>query len=294
MILTAPAPAKINLHLHITATRDDGMHTLDTSFAYVDLCDTLTFSHAPQLSVLCSNPDLNGEKNLVYRILQSFAQIHGIREGLQVFIDKKIPEQGGLGGGSSDAATALLVANRLWGIHASPEALIPFATPFGADIPCFLYGQASTAFGIGEQLKPYPHPLPEQPLLLAWPGKGLSTAAVFQHYDQQNRLHPLTSSNTLDNIRRDADILGSNDLERSACQLSHSVSALLAKLRDRATTAWMSGSGSTCIGLFKDLEEASNTASFLQRQGFASWLHIGSMQPFHPLYENDYWDVAKR
>jgi len=180
--LVLPAPAKINLHLHIRRLMHNGLHELDTSFAFTEAHDLLHFRPANSIEVSCSEAHLGGEHNLVHRVLTALQQRQQVNQGLCVHIDKQLPEQAGLGGGSSDAATALMYANKAWDCKLSQAQLIDFAAPFGADIPCFLYGRASLACGIGEKLIDYPNPLSEQTLLLAWPGSGLSTAAVFKHF----------------------------------------------------------------------------------------------------------------
>jgi len=286
MNLTLPAPAKINLHLHIRGRHSDGMHELDTAFAFTQACDELHFTDSETLQVTCSLPHLSGERNLVFQLLHAFKAKHHIEQGLAIHIKKKLPEQSGLGGGSSNAATALLAANHIWNTKLSIKEMIEFAAPFGADIPCFLYGRASMAHGIGEKLLPYPTPLPEQTLLLAWPGVGLSTAEVFRHFDSTD--HALTPSEVLDTMRRDSADLGSNDLEASACSLSPDVRRLLDCMRQQTEFAWMSGSGSACAALFDDDRQASATAEKLKRQNLATWVHIGKMITTHPVQENSF------
>lgn len=295
MKLSLPAPAKINLNLRVTAIREDGMHELDTSFAYTDLCDELIIEDSSKLQVSCSHPSLSGEHNLVYKILDAFRIKFHISDGLHIHIIKNIPEQAGLGGGSSDAATALLAANQIWNTRLHRDELISFAAPFGADIPCFLFGTASQASGIGEKLKEYPHPLPGQALLLVWPGSGLSTADVFDHFDQQikNGDRTLTRYGGLDTIRGDLSSLGKNDLEGSAGSLNPNISQLLNILREYSSRAWMSGSGSTCIALFDETDNAIRMAEQLKMQHPTYVTYVGNMQKHHPL-DHNYWDVAKR
>ncbi|TLS76020.1 4-(cytidine 5'-diphospho)-2-C-methyl-D-erythritol kinase [Mariprofundus erugo] len=281
MTLTLPAPAKINLYLSVTRIRDDGMHDLDTAFAFSQACDTLHFQAAETISVTCSRPHLGGEANLVHRVLSALRDRHNIRQGLSVHIEKSIPEQAGLGGGSSDAATALLAANKLWQTGLTREELIAFATPFGADIPCFLYGQASIASGVGDRLHPYPDPLPDTTMLLAWPGSGLSTARVFEHFD---RTHPaLTTHQGVDTMRAGIHQMGHNDLEEAACSMNKSMACLLEELRNCSDIAWMSGSGSACIALFQQAEQACETAQVLQARQLAGWTHTGSICSTHPV-----------
>jgi len=280
-----PAPAKINLHLRVTAILENGYHALDTSFVYVDVGDELDIEPAGELEVSCSQPHLNGPDNLVYRLLDAFRQAHDIADGLRIHVEKKLPEQAGLGGGSSDAATALMVANRLWGTNLSTDELIRFATPFGADIPCFLFGRASIAHGIGEHLDAYPDPLPGGVLLLAHPGVGLSTPEVFRHFDEHHAEdRPLTPQGGKDTIRaQSVSALGENDLEPSACALSAPVACLLQEMRTATERAWMSGSGSTCVALLETPQAAEALERKLKQKGVAAWTHIGSLQAAHPL-----------
>lgn len=183
-----------------------------------------------------------------------------------------------------------MVANRYWKLELSTEELITFAAPFGADIPCFLFGQASLASGIGEQLSIYPEKLPEEYILLAHPGVGLSTPTVFNCYDEQlNRVSALTHHNHVDNIRDRSKIatgetaIGSNDLEACACSLSSEVDCLLKEMRRASKMAWMSGSGSTCIALFANRQEAEDAANMLQDRKLSNWTHVGKLLKKHPL-----------
>jgi 4-diphosphocytidyl-2-C-methyl-D-erythritol kinase len=281
MNITLPAPAKINLHLHIIGRRRDGMHELDTAFAYTQAFDELHFTDCDSLQITCSLPHLSGDKNLVFQLLHAFRTKYHVKQGLAVHIKKRVPEQSGLGGGSSDAATALLAANDIWNTHISIEEMIEFAAPFGADIPCFLYGRASLARGIGEKLVDYPSPLPEQALLLAWPDSGLSTADVFRHFDSFDRT--LTPSEVLDTMHRDLPGLGNNDLEASACSLNPDVKGLLDCMRQQTEFAWMSGSGSACAALFDDEKQATAMAEKLKLQNLAAWVHVGKMIATHPV-----------
>jgi 4-diphosphocytidyl-2-C-methyl-D-erythritol kinase len=289
-----PAPAKINLHLRVGGILPDGRHALDTSFAYVDIADNLKIEAAAAIEVSCSRPHLSGPDNLVHRVLTALAADHGIAMGLKVHIDKHLPEQGGLGGGSSDAATALWVANRLWGLDLTTDELIRFAVPMGADIPCFLFGEASLARGVGEHLSPYPEALPDATVVLAHPGEGLSTAEVFRRFDA---LHKPGRTDTIAARSEQAATgeiaIGKNDLEAVACSMSSRLSRLLSAMREHAPTAWMSGSGSTCVALVDNAEQGRGLTDTLADQDLAIWTHVGRMQRFHPLRDEE-WGVAKR
>ncbi len=283
------APAKINLHLAVTDILEHGYHALDTSFVYVDVYDVLDMTLAEQLDVACSEEALSGKSNLVYQVLEAFADKFSVQQGLRVYIDKHLPAQAGLGGGSSDAATALMVANRLWHVGCSKDELIDFAKTFGADIPCFLFQQASLARGIGEKLIPYPHPVPREYVVLAWPGVGVSTAEAFASFDE-NEFHALTDEKAGAKVRARSDAgdvrLGYNDLEKSAMALCPPLKDLLSLMRQQAIRAWMSGSGSACVALCRCQEDAQKLVDVLQQKALVSWVHIGHLLPRHPLEDN--------
>jgi len=281
-----PAPAKVNLHLAITACLPNGYHTLDTSFVYVDVHDNLTITLSDTLEVTCSETALNGDQNLVFQVLRAFKEAHAVALGLNVYIDKQLPSQAGLGGGSSDAAAALMVANKLWQVNASQDELISFAKYFGADIPCFLFGQASLAVGVGERLTPYLSGIPREFVVLAWPGEGVSTAAAFHQFDK-NEFHALTDEKSKAKVRARSDAgnfqLGYNDLERSAISLCAPLKKLLGVMRENAVRAWMSGSGSACVALCKSEDEARMLVDLLNQEALVSWVHVGHFQDMHPL-----------
>jgi len=286
LVWVLPAPAKVNLHLWVTGVLADGRHTLDTSFAYVALFDTLYVQPASELCVRCSIPALNGEDNLVYRVLDALRQQYGVSDGLDVYIDKKIPAEAGLGGGSSDAATAIMAACRLWKIETSLAELIDFATPWGADIPCFLFGQTSRASGVGECLKPLVQTLPEGVVCLARPGAGLSTRDVFKTFDQD---YVLTQGISLASLRAASQQelpIGENMLQASAQQLLPALSALLTCMRQHSDQVWMSGSGSSCIALCANQEAAQEIVNDVTTHTLADWTWCTRWLHNHPLL---YW-----
>ncbi len=311
-MIKALAPAKINLHLRITGITTNGYHLLDTSFAYTDACDVLHIEAAEYLDITCSDSSLNGEKNLVYRVLDALRCKYRVNQGLHVHIEKHIPSQAGLGGGSSDAATALIAANHLWKLKLSSNELITFAAPFGADIPCFLFGQPSLARGIGEQLEPL-NPTPEiHHIVLAHPGIGLSTAEVFRRFDAKSdadfgpktgmRSSQLTPSEAKATIRAGLTggtlPTGENTLEAVSCEMSAELVALLSGMRQTHPKSWMSGSGTACVSRCENAADAVRLADRLVTEGIAAWSHAGSLQSRHPLYGSGMepldWGVAKR
>ncbi len=305
---TLPAPAKINLHLRVAGIRADGRHELDTSFAYTDLCDRLTFNPASALHVSCSSSQLEGERNLVFRVLDALRQRYGIRSGLEVHVEKSIPEQAGLGGGSSDAATAILAANRLWELNRPVDELIAFAVPFGADIPCFLFGQTSLASGIGEKLAELPALPSRKHIALAHPGKGLPTAEVFRRFDEADGSATATKAGACQlTLHRRVDTIparpvrrkempfpiGVNDLEPIACGLCPELAQLLQAMRRQESCVWMSGSGSACVALLDDENQARRLAVAIRQTGLAKWTHVGKLLAEHPLGDTACWGVAK-
>lgn len=299
--LHLPAPAKVNLYLHVTGVKRDGMHELDTAFAFVDIGDMLHVRLAPTLTVTCSEAHLAGENNLVHRVLAAMQRTFHVKAGLKVHVDKQLPEQAGLGGGSSDAATAILAANHLWRLGLSVKEIIAFAAAFGADIPCFLFGFASRARGIGEQLSRWDDSLPEGHCVLAYPGIGLATAAVFRRFDATDA--QLTASGAGDTIRGHRSSgytkvrIGSNMLEEAACTMTPKLAELLAAMRRQARMAWMSGSGSACVALVDESEQAQQLAGDLRSKGLARWTHAGHLLAVHPLARTCVrlpdWGVAK-
>lgn len=176
-----PAPAKLNLFLHVTGRRPDGYHELQTLFQFIDLCDQLEFRPAASglTEVTPPLPGIEPGANLVWRAAQLLRERTGAPQGISIRVDKRIPEGGGLGGGSSDAATTLLALNHCWNLGLTPDELAGLGLELGADVPVFVRGHAAVAEGVGERLVPVD---PETPwYLVIHPGCGVSTAAVFAH-----------------------------------------------------------------------------------------------------------------
>ena len=182
------APAKLNLHLSILCRRDDGFHELETIMAPVSLHDRLAYSPAngddAGFRFSCRNvaPGLpappQGDDNLAYRALLCLAAEAGVPPRGDFQLEKRIPAAAGLGGGSSDAAAALTLANRVWGIHYPTSRLADMAAALGSDVPFFLAGGAAACRGRGEQITPLPN-APSLPVVIVKPNAGVSTPAAF-------------------------------------------------------------------------------------------------------------------
>jgi 4-diphosphocytidyl-2-C-methyl-D-erythritol kinase len=174
------APAKLNLFLHVTGRRTDGYHLIESVFMLIDWCDTLHMSRRDDGSI--SREDLGAAlpaDDLVLRAARALQVASGCQYGAHIGIDKRIPAQAGMGGGSSDAATTLLALNRLWHLNWPLEKLLPIGLRLGADVPFFLHGHNAWVSGIGEIIEAVE--LPEAEFLVAKPGAGLSTSAIFCH-----------------------------------------------------------------------------------------------------------------
>jgi len=175
-----PAPGKLNLFLHIVGRRSDGYHLLQTAFQFIDLCDELSFWHRAD-GVIERVGEVTGvpaDADLALRAARALAAQHGVRAGVGIELRKRLPVQGGVGGGSSDAATVLVALNRLWRLDLSVEALAALGLGLGADVPVFVRGQAAWAEGVGEQLTPADFPAPVY--VLVQPDATVTTAELFQ------------------------------------------------------------------------------------------------------------------
>jgi 4-diphosphocytidyl-2-C-methyl-D-erythritol kinase len=175
-----PAPAKLNLFLHVTGREPDGYHSLQTVFQLLDWCDELRIEATDDGRIeRVAGPDaIAPDQDLAVRAARALQQASGVRRGARIAVRKRIPTGGGLGGGSSDAATVLLVLNRLWGLGLDLDALAAVGLTLGADVPVFVRGESAWGEGRGERLTPIR--LPEQWFVVLHPGVSVSTAEVFQ------------------------------------------------------------------------------------------------------------------
>lgn len=187
-----PAPAKLNLCLHIVGRRADGYHLLQSAMQLIDLCDELQFYKRPAGTIerVGDNGDIPAEEDLVVRAARLLVTRYEVFDGVGIEIQKRIPVQGGLGGGSSDAATVLVALNQLWRLDLKIEQLAALGLELGADVPIFVRGHSAWAEGVGERLTP--QDFPEQVYLVLKPQAGVSTAAVFQD-PELTRDSPITT-----------------------------------------------------------------------------------------------------
>lgn len=174
-----PAPAKLNLFLHVVGRRADGYHLLQTVFRFIDLRDTLHFRARADGRIVRAYdlPGVAEDDDLVVRAARALQRATGCTQGAEIGLEKRIPAGGGLGGGSSDAATVLLALNRLWGTGLSRRELMRLALPLGADVPVFVFGRNAFAEGVGEELAAVE--LPPRWYVVVQPDASVPTAAAF-------------------------------------------------------------------------------------------------------------------
>jgi 4-diphosphocytidyl-2-C-methyl-D-erythritol kinase len=233
-----PAPAKLNLFLHVTARRADGYHELQTLFQLIDLCDTITITVTEdgRIERPLGPANLAPEDDLTVRAARLLKQASGTGLGATLGVHKRIPQGGGLGGGSSDAATALLALNELWDCRLPIEELSRLGVCLGADVPVFVEGSSAWAEGLGERLSPVS--VPTRWYVVIYPGVGVSTREVFQSAE-------LTRNSPLITIRAFFELGGRNDCESVVRARSSEVAEALDWLA-RLRPAHLTGTGS-CV-----------------------------------------------
>lgn len=189
-----PAPAKLNLDLRITGRRADGYHLLESVFVLVDWQDKLCLLPRSdgRLVLHTPLPEVPAEQDLCIRAARALQQVSGCRLGADIWLEKHLPMGGGLGGGSSDAATVLMVLNRLWKLDLPPQQLAQTGLTLGADVPFFLFGESAFARGVGEQLQPLA--VPPQWFVIVKPDVHVATPAVFAHPDLPRNSVPFSGS----------------------------------------------------------------------------------------------------
>lgn len=278
-----PAPAKLNLFLHVTGRRPDGYHSLQTLFRFVGLHDTVRFVPRSDGQIVLANPiaGVAPETDLTVRAAQALRRAAGVRDGVTIQLDKRLPMGGGLGGGSSDAATVLLALNSLWRLGGSQAELQSLALPLGADVPVFVFGHSAFAEGVGEALTPVA--LAPAWYLIVHPGASVPTARIFSS--------PLLRRDTpamppADWPRALNDGVGANDLEAVAVSLYPEVGAALDWLSAQSETKGrvrMTGSGACVFAVFDDPATAQAVCDRLPAagHGWTAWVCPGLDR--HPL-----------
>ncbi|MDX5406532.1 MAG: 4-(cytidine 5'-diphospho)-2-C-methyl-D-erythritol kinase [Chromatiaceae bacterium] len=260
--LTLPAVAKLNLFLHITGRRPDGYHNLQTLFQLLDVGDELTFTLRQDNNILlsCNNAELVSEQNLVLRAARLLQQYRNSTQGCDIHLNKRLPMGGGLGGGSSDAATTLLGLNKLWQLNLTVDTLAELGLRLGADVPLFVRGQTAFAEGVGEKLQPVN--LAEKVYLVVTPDCHISTAEIFQHPDLIRNSAPISLEKLHQSPWR-------NDCQPLVERLYPNVAITLQWLVEYAPCQ-MTGTGASVFAAFPDQTSAQHALMQLPAncQGF--------------------------
>lgn len=268
-----PAPAKLNLFLHVVGRRPDGYHLLQTVFRFIDRADTLHFAPRADGEVVLATPTpgVEAAHDLTVRAARLLQEATGCRRGATIRLRKNLPMGGGLGGGSSDAATVLLALNHLWQTGLARSELEPLALQIGADAPVFVHGRNTFAEGVGESFNDVE--LPPRTYLVLHPAVNVPTGAIFAAPELRRDTPPIRPADWQHGT-------GHNDLEPVACAAFPEVAAHLAWLRRHAPDAMMTGSGA-CV--FAGFADPATAAAVFRRMppGMTGWLAGGLAE--HPL-----------
>jgi 4-diphosphocytidyl-2-C-methyl-D-erythritol kinase len=274
--LSLPSFAKVNWSLQILGKRPDGYHEIQTILQTISLRDELTFERREGggITLSCDDPEIpTGNDNLVVRAAQSLAERFSISDGVHIHLVKRIPTQGGLGGGSSNAAVTLLALTRLWNLDVTAEQLAEMASSLGADVPFFLRGGCAVAKGIGTNLSSLPDGETRH-VIVIYPQASVSTAEAYNAFNAP----ALTSNNPIPILSRSFDEATSqdslrvlaNDFEPVIFDMEPEVKrAKLALLEAGAQGALLAGSGSSVFGIFAD--RAAQQRALNEIQSEAGW-----------------------
>ncbi len=280
-----PAPAKLNLFLRIVGRRPDGYHLLQTVFRILDWGDTISIRVRNDGRIVRrgeSAPGVDEADDLIVRAAKLLQSTAKIAQGADIAIEKRIPSGGGLGGGSSDAASVLRALDRLWGCDLGVDALAELGLRLGADVPVFVRGENAWAEGLGERLTPIG--LPPAWYLLVAPGIHAATAELFQAAELTRNAAAATMSDFVSDPFLQGQALG-NAFEPVLRRREPAVEAVFAALRS-AGTARLTGSGSVCFVEFADRESAERAFDGLDKplpSGLTAWIAAGA--PRSPLLD---------
>ena len=276
--ITLPAPAKLNLFLHITGQREDGYHNLQTVFQLIDFCDELTFSpnNENEIHLVSDISAIKPADNLIWRAAKLLQEETGCSKGMEIKLDKRIPMGGGLGGGSSDAATTLLALNKLWETGLSIEELMPLGLKLGADVPVFLSGSSVWAEGVGEILSPIQ--LPESWHLIINPRCHVDTAQIFQHKQLTRDTNTIKMRSFLTGGTK-------NDCEIVVKNLYPEVNEALELLTKLGAKPRMTGTGACVFSTFSTKQDAQQALDAIKPYSTAFIAKGVQRSPLHEKLE---------
>lgn len=279
-----PAPAKLNLFLHITGRQSDGYHLLQSVFMLVDWCDTLHFDVRTDGRI--TRKDLTSTlpaEDLTVKAARALQAFSGTQLGVDIQITKSIPAEAGMGGGSSDAASCLLALNRLWNLQLSRADLMQIGLKLGADVPFFLCGTNAWVEGIGEQIQAID--IPSAQFLVLKPAAGLSTQAIFSHRELKRD----TETAIISGFLAHPFGFGRNDLQAVAQKLCPDVNLALTWLKNKGLQPRMTGSGSAVFAhvgsdkLSQFVDSAKNLTAGLSDAPENAVIKLCSNLAEHPL-----------
>ena len=259
-IYDVPAPAKLNLFLHVTGRRADGYHLIQSVFMLIDWCDTLHFERRSdgritREDVYGSTSDDLPTEDLTVRAAKALQKACGSTFGVNISLNKQIPSEAGMGGGSSDAASCLLALQRLWGVQLPRNELLAIALGLGADVPFFLSGGNALVEGVGEQMTPID--LPTANFLVVKPPVGVSTASIFNSSALKRDTETATMLGFAVNDKLNVFEFGHNDLQPVAQEFCPQISQSLDWLFSNKLEGKMTGSGSAVFAHLPDDVEIS-------------------------------------
>jgi 4-diphosphocytidyl-2-C-methyl-D-erythritol kinase len=274
--VTLPSFAKINLTLRVAGKREDGFHEIFTIFQTVSLCDEITFSKSEDISISCDRADIpTDESNLIYKAISALGVFSGKNSGVRVELKKRIPAPGGLGGGSSNAAVALIGVSRLWGLEVSIEELAEIGATIGSDVPFFLYGGTAFGTGRGTIIEEVPEFKKEHAIIVA-PNVPVKTSETYSKLD----LPHLTKNETksiLKHYREVAQALYAgqfefkNDFEAVVFSSYREIENAADDLRNMsASVVSLSGTGPSVFGFFEDSDSRDNALRFFEKSSSIS------------------------
>lgn len=277
-----PAPAKLNLFLHIVGRRADGYHLLQSAFVLIDWCDNLHFERrsTPAISREDLGPPLPAD-DLSVRAARALQAATACQQGVHITLHKRVPAQAGMGGGSSDAASTLLALNRLWGLHLPRAALARIGLTLGADVPFFIYGRNAWVEGVGERLQALPM-RPGAEAVVLKPRAGLDTRAIFAAPDLKRDSKPAIVAD----FAAEQFGFGRNDLQPVAQRLCPEIAQAIALLGQHGLQGRMTGSGTSVFApISATMRDSLQGAELLKSATARDWqARFCSVLNVHPLF----------
>lgn len=282
-MLSALAPAKINLALHITGQRDDGYHLLDSLIVFANVGDTVSVEQADKLALEIDGPYAHclgvKQDNLALRAAQLLSAAVGKNSGALIQLTKNLPIGGGIGGGSADAAATLKLLQQLWEAQISNTALTELALQLGADVPVCLSETSAHVQGIGEQITPLNN-IPQMHLVLVYPNIAVSSSGVYQR-GITTYSSALPSYTEWQSVEKCITYLSSctNDLTENAISIAPVIGGVLELIskQEDCLLARMSGSGSTCFGIFTTDDAAASATRNIQASHPDWWVKVAQL-----------------